>query len=93
MGHTLQDYFVFKDKLHELINKNTVELDTDMRAATTNAVFVEEDMVDLISPQDNEGDNDDEGDWVISESMMTHKKRLHTINTGSQYIHSSLKRA
>lgn len=31
LGHTLQDYFVFKDKLHELIDKNTMELDADMR--------------------------------------------------------------
>jgi len=41
---------MFKDKLHELIDKNTMELDADMRATTTNVVFIYENMVDLISP-------------------------------------------
>jgi len=58
VGHTLQDCFVFKDKLQELIDKNIVELDADMRATTMNAIFVDEDMVDFISPQDNGYDSD-----------------------------------
>lgn len=52
-----------------------------MRVATTNEVFVDEDMVDLMSPQNNEDDNNDEGDWVTFESKMTWKRRLHAVKT------------
>lgn len=93
MGHTLQDYFVFKDKLQELIDKNIVELDIDMRAVTINVVFIDEDMVNLMSPQDNEDDNNDEGDWVTFESKRTRKRRLHALKIGSQQTYSPPKRA
>ncbi len=35
----------------------------DMRVATANAIFVDEDMVDLMNPQDNEDDSNDE-EWL-----------------------------
>lgn len=53
-----------------------MELDTDMRAAVTNIVFVDENMISFMNPQDN-GDGDDDRDyWVIFESKATHKIRL-----------------
>lgn len=58
LGHTLNDCFVFKEKLQELIDKNTVEIDTKMRATTTNVVFANEDIVDPVSIQSN---GDDKG--------------------------------
>lgn len=63
-------------------------MDVDMRAATTNVVFVDEDMVDLISPQDNGDDSNDEDDWVIFKSKVTRRRRLLATKTGTQQLHS-----
>lgn len=52
MGHTLQECFIFKDKLQELINKSTVELNADVRTVTTNVVFVDKDLIDFMNPQE-----------------------------------------
>lgn len=84
---------MFKDKLQDLIDKNTVELNVDMRFTTTNVVFVDEDMVDLMSPQVNEDNNNDEGDWVTFKSKMTWERRLHALKIGSQQTHSPPKHA
>lgn len=92
VGHTLQDCFVFKDKLQELIDKNIVELDANIRAATTNVVFVDEDMVNLIGPQDNGDDSDDRDDWVIFESKVKCKRRLQAVKTRTYQTQSPPKR-
>lgn len=76
LEHTLQDCFMFKDKLQELINKNTVELDVEMRVATTNAIFIDKDMVGLVSVQDN---GDDKGKWAVTKGEMMQKRRLQAV--------------
>lgn len=65
LGHTLQECFVFKDKFQELLDKKIVEIDTNMRLAVTNVVFINEDneAQNTMLPQVN---LDDEGDdWAI----------------------------
>lgn len=86
LGHTLQDCFMFKDKLQELINKNTVELDVEIRVATTNAIFTDKDMVGLVSIQDN---GDDKSKWAVIEGEMIQKRRLQAV---TQKRERSLKR-
>lgn len=56
-----------------------MELDADMRAATTNVIFVDEDMVDFVNIQDDGGDGNNVVNLVTSESKMTRKRRLQAI--------------
>lgn len=67
---------MFKDKLQELIDKNTVELDADMRAATANAIFMNEDVIDSMNIQGKEDSCKIEGNWVTVEDKATRKRRL-----------------
>lgn len=67
---------MFKDKFQELIDKNTMLLDADMRAATTNVVFVDEDLIYFMNPQDNKDVDDDGDNWVTFKSKETRKRRL-----------------
>lgn len=62
----MQDCFMFKDKPQELIDKNNVELNAEMKATTTNVVFVEKEMVNLVDTQDSRNDGD-EGNKTTSE--------------------------
>lgn len=66
---------MFKDKLQELIDKNTVELDADMRAATTDTIFVKEEMVNFVEIQDDGNDGDDDGNRMTFEGKIIRKRR------------------
>lgn len=71
---------MFKDKLQESSDKNTVELDIDIRAATTNVIFIDEDMVDFVGIQDGGDDNDNEGNQVTSQCKIIRKRRLQAVS-------------
>lgn len=62
---------MFKDKLQELINKNIVELDADMRVITANAIFMNEDVIDSMNIQSKEDCCKIEGNWVTVEDKAT----------------------
>lgn len=74
---------MFKDKLQELIDKNTVELNVEMRAATTNVVFTNKDMVKLVSTQD---DKEDKGNWFVTEGETTQERRLQAVTQSKRKV-------
>lgn len=65
LGHTLHECFVFKDKLQDLLDKQIVELDADIKPVVANVFFINEGNKAQVHTDPHLSSNNEGDDWVI----------------------------